>query len=72
MAEPKASDILKAIAELSDRMERKFAVVDARFDVITERLNGIDRRLDEQGRYIAALIPTRLAAVPAGDERRAS
>jgi len=28
------------------------------------RLDGFEKRLDDQGRFLAALIPTRIAAVP--------
>lgn len=36
--------------------------------VIGARIDGIDKRLDDQGRMIAALIPTRIAAVPPAAE----
>ncbi|MCW2245995.1 hypothetical protein M2352_001586 [Azospirillum fermentarium] len=32
--------------------------------VILARLDGLEKRLDDQARMIAALIPTRIAAVP--------
>jgi len=35
---------------------------------VRARLDGIDKRLDDQGRMIAALIPTRIAAVPPAAE----
>ncbi len=34
-----------------------------KFEVVNAHLTGIDKRLDEQSRYIAALIPTKVAAV---------
>jgi hypothetical protein len=34
-----------------------------KFEVVNTHLTGIDKRLDEQSRYIAALIPTKVAAV---------
>lgn len=40
----------------------------AELRVIDARLDGIDKRLDDQGRMIAALIPTRIAAEPPAAE----
>ncbi|MGF7211161.1 septal ring factor EnvC (AmiA/AmiB activator) [Skermanella aerolata] len=38
--------ILTAIAELGDRMERRFEQVDKRFEQVAKRLEGVDMRLE--------------------------
>jgi chromosome segregation ATPase len=59
-------------------IDRRFEAIDRRFDtveatqrehstqlaVIDTRLDGFEKRLDDQGRILAALIPTRIAAIP--------
>ena len=80
-------DELKAIlTKLADRIEseatengkfraevRNYMVeTDKRLVRIEEHLTGIDKRQDDQSRMLAAMIPTRLAAVPGQDERRPS
>lgn len=61
--------------ELKDVLSKLVAKIDGEIAEIREfrvevraRLDGIDRRLDDQGRMIAALIPTRIAAVPPAAE----
>jgi hypothetical protein len=65
---------MAAIAALKTHLDAKVEVVRAESGEfraeVRARLDGIDRRLDDQGRVLAALIPTRLAAVPT--ERQAS
>ncbi|MEI8396403.1 MAG: hypothetical protein WCF85_16845 [Rhodospirillaceae bacterium] len=66
-----SDDELKAmLAKLVAKIDEFRIEVRTELRVINEHLAGIDKRLDEQGRYIAALIPTRLAAVPATPEER--
>jgi hypothetical protein len=77
-----AGDELKAmLARLVEGFEAERAGnirfredVRAEFRLLHSRLNGFEKRLDDQGRILAALIPTRLAAVPAAmsQERQAS
>lgn len=58
-------DVLsKLVAKIDDEIAetREFRVE------VRARLDGIDRRLDDQGRMTAALIPTRIAAVPPAAE----
>jgi hypothetical protein len=73
--------ILAAIAGLKDHFDSKIeclnAKVDANHDEAVAALSGqgegiarMEGRLDEQSRILAAMIPTRLAAVP--PERQAS
>jgi septal ring factor EnvC (AmiA/AmiB activator) len=46
-------------------VRKQLAVANTRLDSFERQLDSFHRRLDDQGRYIAALIPTQLAAVPA-------
>ena len=70
MSEPKTSEILAAIADLRWHMDHKFELIAERLNGIDKRMDGLDKRMDDQSRMLAALIPTRLAAVPAGAEER--
>ena len=63
MTQASNAEIMKAIAELSERMERRFASAEAKVDVLAARLDGIDKRLDDQNAILAALIPAKIAAV---------
>jgi hypothetical protein len=78
IAEPTLTDVMTAIAALSARMERRFEAVEHRFEETDRKIDAIaadvaglktgqavlNARLDEQRSVLAALIPTRLAAVP--------
>lgn len=58
------AEILNAILDLKTHIDGRFERLEQRLDRVTQRGNGGDRRLDEQPRILAALIPTRVAAVP--------
>ncbi len=67
MADPANAEILQAIADLGARMERRFEAAEraqAEFtNEVRTRLDGIDKRLADQNHILAALIPTKIAAV---------
>ncbi len=64
MAQPNNAEIMKAIADLSDRMERRFTTVEQAILEVRGDIKTVNARLDEQRATINALIPTRIAAVP--------
>ncbi len=43
-------------------------MVKSELKVMNTRLDGFEKRLDDQGRILAALVPTRIAAVPPAAE----
>jgi hypothetical protein len=72
MAEPTSTDIiLAAIADLRRHFDEKLTTeiadlrqrVDHKFEIVETRLDGIDKRLDDQNAILAALIPAKIATV---------
>lgn len=64
-------DLKPLVLKLLSRMEEMSADISSLKtgqSIIVARLDGIDKRLDDQGRILAALIPTRIAAVPPAAE----
>ena len=63
-------DDLKALlTQLVAKMDtlatkKDVAAIEAQLQIVNTRLDGFEKRLDDQGRILAALIPTRIAAVP--------
>jgi len=45
-------------------LSRDVADIKGELKTMNVRLDGFEKRLDDQGRILAALVPTRLAAVP--------
>jgi hypothetical protein len=45
-------------------LTRDVADIKGELKTMNVRLDGFEKRLDDQGRILAALVPTRLAAVP--------
>lgn len=65
----------EAMEQRLDAMDQRFDTMERRFDrmqesmmVQGERISRMEGRLDEQSRILAALIPTRIAAVPPAAE----
>lgn len=46
------------------RMQANITHIKGELKVMNARLDGFEKRLDDQGRILAALVPTRIAAVP--------
>ncbi len=57
------AETAKFQAEIKAEFHEFRVEVRNKFEVVNTHLTGIDKRLDEQSRYIAALIPTKIAAV---------
>jgi hypothetical protein len=67
MAEPTTTEIMAAISDLGTRMDKRFDAIErdiSEFEIeVRTRLDGIDKRLDDQNAILAALIPAKIAAV---------
>lgn len=63
MTNPTNNDIMRAIADLRNHFDGKLDAIGSDIRVINARLDGIDKRLDDQNQIIAALIPVKVAAV---------
>ena len=61
--ESEAAENARFQAEIRTEFHEFRVEVRNKFEVVNTHLTGIDKRLDEQSRYIAALIPTKVAAV---------
>ncbi|SMF80687.1 hypothetical protein SAMN02982917_5094 [Azospirillum oryzae] len=62
------AEFLNAILDLKTHIDGRFERLEQQVDRMAPRLDGAEQRLYEQSRILAALIPTRVAAVPPAAE----
>lgn len=63
VAERTARDVTGLKAEMAD-VKAEQTSIKHELQLMNGRFDGFEKRLDDQGRILAALIPTRIAAVP--------
>ncbi|HYH38453.1 MAG TPA: hypothetical protein VD860_09560 [Azospirillum sp.] len=56
--------LLMKLLDIAEKTARDVVDIRAELKVMNTRLDGFEKRLDDQGRILAALVPTRIAAVP--------